>query len=209
VSSEAIAAAHGPTRYTSREQVKSDTWGLDYSYGSTRPAIRPPVGANTQAFDAAGQRAGRGGSHSVYCATPPTGATGYTFNPSGDRTATTPAITYDYDRPAGSLVHRPDRVATYGYNGDGLRMTKTSVSTATFVWTHRVHTQHSQRRTNTYLTDRRPAIEQTGPAARSGSCTTRWLDAGLARPPPARSPARTHTAPFGLTSAHVQYPPYM
>jgi RHS repeat-associated protein len=76
-------------------------------------------------------------STSGSCASPPTGATTYTYDNRGNRTKITPpsgaATNLNYDQ-ANRLTAYATTV-TYAYNGDGLRMSKTTGgSTSQFLW---------------------------------------------------------------------------
>ena len=101
------------------------------------------VGNNgrTQAFNAADQLCWTvAGSSGNACASPPSGATAYTYNNRGDRTGVTPpsgsATTLSYDQ-ANRLTGyvQATTSATYKYNADGLRMSKTVGGASTnFSW---------------------------------------------------------------------------
>ena len=78
------------------------------------------------------------------CGSPPAGATGYTFDGNGQRTATTPATgtasNYTYDQ-AGRLTTAttPNGSGSYTYNGLGQRVSKTVACTTTgYVWDNAV-----------------------------------------------------------------------
>ncbi len=88
-------------------------------------------GATTQAFDAANQLCWSAWTtSSTSCATPPAGATTYSYNARGDRIgvkpASEPASALTYDQ-ANRLIGFTEGKATasYTYNGEGLRMSKT------------------------------------------------------------------------------------
>jgi RHS repeat-associated protein len=96
-------------------------------------------GANSQSFDAANQVCWTG-SGSGSCASPPAGATTYSYNERGDRTSAKPtsgpATLLSYDQ-ADRLTHYAagSASASYSYNGDGLRMSKTvGKATTGFAW---------------------------------------------------------------------------
>jgi RHS repeat-associated protein len=144
VSSQTIGGVAQSYGYTPREQLASTTAGsptTSYNYDAANNPTT--VGTATQAFDPAGQPCWTlptGPVTNPACGTTPTGATIYTVNSVGQRTKTTPATgtasTYDYDQ-AGRLttLTGPSGSATYGYNGTGLRVSKTIGSTTSvFVW---------------------------------------------------------------------------
>ena len=129
--------------YTTDQQLGGVTSG-----GSTTPyaynAAGEPTtaGGNTQAFDPAGQicwtlpNATSGNA----CGSAPTGATVYGFDPQGDLTSATPAsgtaTSYTYNQ-ADQLTHYsgPGAAASYTYDGQGLRVGKTTGSTSTaYTW---------------------------------------------------------------------------
>ena len=92
------------------------------SYGYNSVGDPTTVGSATQVFDAAGQLCWTTTStvSSPSCGSPASGATTYTNNGDGQRTAETPATGI---------------AADYTYNGDGLRATKTvGSSTTTFTY---------------------------------------------------------------------------
>ncbi len=97
--------------------------------------------ATTQAFNAGDELCWTAPTTSSdECAAPPTGATQYAYNERGDRTQETPAAgeptTLDYDQANRlSLFTHGATMASYTYNGDGLRMAKTvGETTSSFVW---------------------------------------------------------------------------
>lgn len=112
----------------------------------------PPTGSTPYSYDAgdnltqngAAQQAFNGadevcwtGATAGSCASPPPGATTYTYDPRGNRTSATPAaggaVTLSYDQ--GNRLTGYGTSATYTYNADGLRMSKTvSGATSQFVW---------------------------------------------------------------------------
>jgi RHS repeat-associated protein len=110
-----------------------------YNYDSVGDPIK--LGTTTQVFDAAGRlcwtttTAVTGPS----CATPVSGATTYAFNANGARTGKSPSTgtgtTYSYNA-AGELTQvAGTAAATYAYDGDGLRSSKTVAgSTSQFTW---------------------------------------------------------------------------
>jgi RHS repeat-associated protein len=110
-----------------------------YTYDTADNLVRNM--ATTQSYNAADELCWSvTGTSTNTCATPPTGATGYSYDTRGNRTKITPpsgpATTLGYDQ-ADRLVSYTQGYpsATYAYNGDGLRMTKTVGPTTTpFVW---------------------------------------------------------------------------
>jgi RHS repeat-associated protein len=118
----------------------------------------PPPAATAYSFDKAGNLVQNGRTEQAFnaadelcwslslatspntCGTTPTAATVYSYDSRGNRTTTTPstgsATVLGYDQ-ANRLTSRQQgsNSARYGYNGDGLRMSKTVNGTAeTFQW---------------------------------------------------------------------------
>jgi RHS repeat-associated protein len=103
------------------------------------------LNTTTQQFNAADQLCWSvSGSSSNACTAPPTGATAYTYDSNGNRTAQTPsagAATCDsYDQAnrlvkvttgSGASCTSPTTLGTYSYNGSGLRMGKTVAGVST------------------------------------------------------------------------------
>ena len=94
-------------------------------------------GGTAQSFDAADQLCWTytGSAGSATCTTPPGGATSYTYNTQGDRTAAGTS-TYAYTE-ANQLKSSTvgGTTTTYAYNGAGFRISKTTGATTThFVW---------------------------------------------------------------------------
>ncbi|MEO6701359.1 MAG: RHS repeat-associated core domain-containing protein, partial [Jatrophihabitantaceae bacterium] len=116
--------------YTALEQVKTDSTG-SFSYDGANN----PIGltGTTQKFDAAAQlcwSTPTAVTGSPTCATPPTGATTYSFNTDGERTASTPstgtASTFSYNQAQQlTAASTPSGAGTYTYDGTGLRTSKT------------------------------------------------------------------------------------
>ena len=150
-SDSSLASSVGSYRYTALNQVC-------YAGSSNSSACSaPPSGSQAYAYDAADNLTSDNGAtqgfnaadqlcwtvagtNSNACGTPPTGATTYTLNSRGDRTAVTPAsgsaTSLGYDQ-ANRLTswNQGSTSATYTYNGDGLRMSKTvGGATSTFTW---------------------------------------------------------------------------
>jgi RHS repeat-associated protein len=114
----------------------------------------PPSDAIAYAYDAADNLTQNGATQQVFniaaqlcwtaptsgpCSTPPVGATTYTYDNRGNRTNVTPptgpAITLGYDQANRLISYAAATTATYKYNGDGLRMSKTTpAGTSQFVW---------------------------------------------------------------------------
>lgn len=124
--------------YTALQQVKTDSSG---SYGYD-PANNPTAlpGA-TQRFDPAGQLCWTSAAtNSNPCTTTPAGATSYTFNTDGQRTATTPgagtASSYAYNQADELTAATTGAGArSYTYDGSGLRAGKTVAGATTpFTW---------------------------------------------------------------------------
>lgn len=166
LSSQTVGGVSRSYGYTPREQLSSDTsGGTTTGYAQDAADNSTTVGAATQAFDAAGQECWSTTStvSSPTCGTVPAGATAYTYDGLGERTRTGTATTYAYDQ-AGHLTSVTG--ATYTYNGDGLRTTKTVASTtSTFVWDDEPTPNVLADGANSYLygPDGLP-IEQTGAA---------------------------------------------
>ena len=128
LSSETNPSGTQDFTYTAREELASDTNGSSvnsYAYDAANDPTT--VGTTTQAFDAAGQLQSGG-------------PTSYGFDAEGDRTSMTPssgtATTYSYDQASQlTSVSGPNGTASYTYDGDGLRASKTvSGTTTTFVY---------------------------------------------------------------------------
>ena len=119
--------------------------------GSTTACTSPPSGSIPYKYDAGDNLTQTGttqqgfnnadelcwtGSTTGSCATPPTGATTYGYDTRGNRTTVTPPTggptTLTYDQ-ANRLTGYGSS-ATYAYNGDGLRMSKTAGATSQYVW---------------------------------------------------------------------------
>jgi RHS repeat-associated protein len=125
--------------YTDVNQLDSDATGA-YDYDA---ADNLAVFANGQhqGFDVANQlcwSSTSAPSGTPTCSSPPTGATTYTYDSRGNRTAATPssgpASSYTYDQANRLTAY--GSTATYSYDGDGLRASKTVSSTTTgFTWT--------------------------------------------------------------------------
>ncbi|MEU6851532.1 RHS repeat-associated core domain-containing protein [Actinacidiphila alni] len=141
-SSDTLTALPGGNQtyaYTDNEQVKSATSGSTVTSFAYDSADNPTqVGTAQQVYDAAGQLCWSvTGTRpaGATCASPASGATTYTYNSMGERTAGGTA-TYGYDQDSRlTSYHRGSTSTTYSYNGDGLRTAKTVGNTTTgFVW---------------------------------------------------------------------------
>jgi RHS repeat-associated protein len=145
-SDSSVPSATGAYKYTSLNQ-------LCYAGSSSATACTaPPSGATAYAYDAADNLTQMGTTQQVFnaadqlcwsgpasgpCATPPDGATTYTYDTRGNRTSVTPpggpTTTLTYDQANRLTAY--GSAATYGYNGDGLRMSKTVSGSATqYLW---------------------------------------------------------------------------
>ena len=98
-------------------------------------------GPATQSFNAGNELCwSANGSSSNSCSSPPTGATSYTYDLNGNRTSASSLgsqVTTSRFNQANELTAYSKRstAATYSYNGDGLRMSKTvDGATSPFVW---------------------------------------------------------------------------
>jgi RHS repeat-associated protein len=107
---------------------------FDAADNLTQTANTTQNGSVTQAFNAADQLCWTvAGASSNSCASPPTGATTYTYDARGNRTAAG-STTYGYDQ-ANRLTSYAGGTVAHAYNGDGLRTSKTVGGTTTqFVW---------------------------------------------------------------------------
>jgi len=136
VSSETVGSASAQAAaYTGREQLQTlGTAAFAYD-AANNPTT---VGAATQTFDPAGRlcwSTTAAPPTGPSCGAAPAGSTSYTFDARGNRTVAG-STTYAYDQ-ANRLtrVSGPNASATYTYNGDGLRASKTVGGvTTTFVW---------------------------------------------------------------------------
>jgi RHS repeat-associated protein len=177
VSGRTVGSTSDTYGYSAQDQLSSDKSGSTTTPYATDAASDPTtVGSATQEFDAAGELCWTlpsGTVSSPSCGTVPTGATKYTFDSEGDRTATTPssgtASSYGYNQ-AGQLTSftGPGGSATYGYDGAGLLTTKTTGGTTnTLTWDDSQQTPNLLTDgTNAYLygPDGMP-IEQVGASA--------------------------------------------
>lgn len=143
VNSQTIAGTTQTFTYSAREQLATGVTGsttTNYAYDA---ADHPTtVGATTATFDPAGQECWSTTTAvtTPTCGSKPAGATSYTFDGIGNRTATTPATgtvsSYSYDQ-AGRLTTAttPTGSGTYTYNGLGQRTSKkVGTVTTNFVW---------------------------------------------------------------------------
>jgi RHS repeat-associated protein len=144
VSGRTVGSTTDTYGYSALNQLSSDTVGsTTTSYAADAADDPTTLGSATQEFDAAGQLCWTlpsGTVSSPSCATAPTGATKYSFDSEGDRTATTPASgtasSYGYDQAAQLTSYTgPGGSATYAYDGDGLLTNKTvGGTTSTLTW---------------------------------------------------------------------------
>ena len=96
----------------------------------------------TQSFNAADELCwSLNGSSSNACGSAPAGATSFGYNTRGDRTTVTPPsgsatnLNYDQANRLTSVAQSSSTTATYAYNGDGLRVSKTTGGISSpFVW---------------------------------------------------------------------------
>jgi RHS repeat-associated protein len=108
-----------------------------YTYNTASDLTR--TGVTYQAFDAADELCWTAASTGS-CGSSPTGATNYSYNLRGDRISATPgsgpATTLGYDQTNRLTSWSQGSIsATYTYNGDGLRMSKTvGGATTSFSW---------------------------------------------------------------------------
>ena len=145
-SDSSAPSATGSYKYTALNQVC-------YAGSSGSSACSsPPSGATAYAYDAGDNLTQTGSTQQVFnsadqlcwtaassgsCASPPSGATTYTYDTRGNRTQVAPpgggATTLSYDQANRLTAY--GSAATYAYNGDGLRASKTvSGTTSQFVW---------------------------------------------------------------------------
>ena len=145
-SDSSISSSTGSYKYNSLNQ-------LCYAGSSNTSACSaPPRNAIPYSYDAADNLTKTGNTQQAFnnadelcwtastagsCASPPTGATTYTYDARGNRTQVAPpsggATTLTYDQA--NRLTGYGTTATYTYNGDGLRMSKTvSGSTSQFLW---------------------------------------------------------------------------
>ncbi len=175
VATQTVNNTTNSVRYSPREELTTSTTGattVGFAYDSANNPTT--VGAATQTFDASGQLCWTMPTGTVTnpaCGSTPSGATTYSFNSDGDRTASTPATgtastyTYDQDDRLTNLTG-PNGTASYGYDGDGLRASKTvGTTTTTFIWDNQAIPNLLSDGSTDYLYG--PSglpIEQTGPA---------------------------------------------
>jgi RHS repeat-associated protein len=159
ISDSSATAGQNNYKYTALNQV------CYAGSSSSSTCASPPAGSQPFAYDAADNLTTFGsaaqqfnaanelcwtlnGSSSNICTSAPAGATTYTYDTRGNRTLATPAsgantcLGYDqvnrmtsYKVGSGSSCTSPTTNASYGVNGDGLRMSKTVGGTTTqFAW---------------------------------------------------------------------------
>ncbi len=173
---ENIATTNAPVTTYGYDPLNRVTTGTTASYGydndSDLTAITPSGGSTTTQVYNPDNQLCWSGVGSGACGSAPSGATTYTYNSAGERTATTAgasgAVTsYGWDQ-AGNLVcetasntsglsctnQNSSLTSTYGYNGNGLRMSATpaGASTEQFTWsTVGTNPQLLEDGTNFYL----------------------------------------------------------
>jgi RHS repeat-associated protein len=125
--------------YDTLQRLTTQNTATAWAYDGADNLIRTTSGGTTiQAFNAAGQLCTAAPTVGT-CAAPATGATGYGYDTRGNRTTVTPpspapVTTLSYDQ-ANRLTAVDTAGATYAYNPDGLRTSKTvSSATTSFAW---------------------------------------------------------------------------
>ena len=151
-SDTSLPSGVGADRYTSLNQ-------LCYAGASaTNACATPPTGAQAYGFDAAENLTTANGTTQSFnaadqlcwtlsgtsnngCSSSPAGATTFSYDPRGNRTTVTPSsgsathLGYDQANRLSSYGQGSNTTATYAYNGDGLRTSKTvSGVTSQFTW---------------------------------------------------------------------------
>jgi RHS repeat-associated protein len=126
-----------PFTYTALNQVKA-AGSNSYGYDAADNLTALTNGTN-QLFDPATELCWSSTNTGASCASPPSGATTYTYDSRGNRTKSTTgsaSITYGYDEASRLASYTSaTQTATYKYNGDGLRMSKTVNGVTTpFTW---------------------------------------------------------------------------
>ncbi|GLZ37140.1 RHS repeat-associated core domain-containing protein [Actinokineospora sp. NBRC 105648] len=167
VSTQTVGGAPAQaSTYTPREQLAT-AGSTAFTYDAADNPTK--IGAATQAFDPAGRLCWRlptGTVASPTCGTVPPGAAAYVFDAVGNRTKAGTTTTYGYDQAKRLTSYAgAGGSATYAYNGDGLRMSKTVGATTTnFVWGTGTTPELLSDGTTNYLygPDGTP-IEQIGP----------------------------------------------
>jgi RHS repeat-associated protein len=135
VSQTGVPGSSSPSyTYNSLNQLATDG-GNSYSYDNADNLTATPTGT-TLAYNAANELCWTASTTST-CGSPPTGATTYSYDNRGNRTAMTPSGTgttsYGYDEA--NRLTAAGSTATYAYDGDGLRAAKTVSGTTTqFAW---------------------------------------------------------------------------
>ena len=128
--------------YTPLQQLAATGTAAASKFGYNSADDPTNLGGVTEEFDSAGQLCWSTSATvtSPTCATTPSGATTYTYNTVGERTATTPASgtasSFGYNQAKElTTASTPSGSGTYAYNGDGLRTAKTvSGVTTQFTW---------------------------------------------------------------------------
>lgn len=133
--------------YSTDEQLASAATTSTTKYAYDAAGNPTGIGAGTQAFDASSELCWSSATTvtSPTCASAPSGATKYAYDADGRRVSSTPAsgtaTDYGYNA-AGQLTSISGKVtASYTYDGDGLRASKTTGGTTTaFTWDARSST---------------------------------------------------------------------
>ena len=125
-----------PFTYTPLNQVKA-AGAASYGYDAADNLTTLTNGTN-QFFDAADELCWSASTTGTSCSSHPSGATTYSYDSRGDRTgsAGSATITYGYDEASRLTSYTSaTETATYKYDGDGLRMSKTVNGVTTpFTW---------------------------------------------------------------------------
>jgi RHS repeat-associated protein len=128
--------------YNANQQLTGTTTGSTTTSNAYDAAGNPTtVSGVTEVFDAADELCWTSTTSvaSPSCASPASGATTYTTNTNGERTAKTPATgtatSYSYNAAEELTGVSGTTTASYAYDGDGLRASKTVSGTTTpFTW---------------------------------------------------------------------------
>ncbi|MFC1421252.1 RHS repeat-associated core domain-containing protein [Streptacidiphilus cavernicola] len=155
--------------YSATGQLTSASGTSTSSYGYDPAGSPTTVAGSAQGFDAASQLCWTlpgTATNSSPCASPPTGATSYTYSAVGDRAKTQPASgtasTFGYDQ-ADRLTGftGPSGSASYAYDGAGLRASTTTGGVTTrFTWNDAETADLLSDGTTSYLYGPAGAVEQ-------------------------------------------------
>ena len=149
VSSTGVLTTNETYRYTTLNQLRKVN-SAPYGYDAADNIVRLTTGDSLQ-YDPANELTSLTSGSGI--------TTTFTFDPRGDRTRTTPPagppINYTYDQASRLTAY--GTLATYTYNGDGLRMSKTVGGVAEpFAWdVGRLAPATQGRRDSLYLRSRR------------------------------------------------------